>query len=77
MRAVLIASLAFAVSLSATSLVAADVTSPLAPGRPAGVKQAQDMHDNLSRLALGVAAIGIILICVLPTSATSSTATSG
>jgi hypothetical protein len=64
-----------AVSLSATGLMAADATGPLASGQAAGVKKAQNMHDTLWRITLGAAAIGIIALCVLPQSATTSTAT--
>jgi hypothetical protein len=51
-----------AVTLSATSLWAADTAAPLAPGKPAGVKKAQDMGD-LGWLLVGAGAIvGVVII---------------
>jgi hypothetical protein len=66
---------ALAVSLSATNLTAADVTSPLPPGHAAGAKKAQETEDILWRLTMGAAIIGIIGFAALKQSATSTTAT--
>jgi hypothetical protein len=62
-------------TLSSTNLMAADINGPLTPGKAAGVKKAQIMHDKLWRITLGAAAVGIIALCVLPQSVTASTAT--
>ena len=55
---------AIIVSMIATSALAADADSSLAPGRPAGVQQAQRDGDNtvLYVVGLGVVAAGIALV---------------
>ena len=59
---VLIASL-LATSLCATSVLAADAGAPLAPGKPAGVRQAQ-LEDSTILYIVGAGAViaGIVLV---------------
>jgi hypothetical protein len=60
MRALTVAALALALSGSS---VLADTTAPLAPGKPAGVKQAS-MEGNGLLIAIGAAVVvaGIVII---------------
>jgi hypothetical protein len=68
---------ALAASLVATNLYAADATAPLASGKPAGVKQAQDVGDNFWWIAGGIFAVGIIAVAATGGSTTfTPTATS-
>ena len=63
-------------------LLAADNSGPLAPGKPAGVRQAQDNHE-LENILVGVSAViavglGVILIKkYTKTSAVAPAATTG
>ena len=47
------------IPLAASGAFAAPQGAPLAPGKPAGVKQAQDMEVSTPMLVFGAAAIGI------------------
>lgn len=51
-------------ALFATSALAADVSAPLAPGKPAGLKQAQAHDDNTVLYIVGGGAViaGIVLL---------------
>ena len=53
-----------AASLVASSALAAPATGPLAAGKPAGVKQAQDMNDSTVWyiVGLGVVAAGVAIV---------------
>jgi di/tricarboxylate transporter len=51
-----------AVSLFASNLLAAEAVSPLAAGKPAGVKKAQDVDDTDWWLAGGVIAVAVIAV---------------
>jgi hypothetical protein len=63
-----------ALSLSATSLFAADV--PLAPGKPAGVKQAQEFErSELWWVFGGVAVFGVVVLATGNNSTIYSTTT--
>ena len=69
-----------------SSFAATNATAPLAPGKPAGVKQAQ-MEDNTLLLVLGVGVVagGIALVAsggsdhvvTATTTSTSTTSTTG
>jgi hypothetical protein len=49
--------------ITSTAFAATDASAPLAPGKPAGVKQAQSMDNTLLLvLGLGVVAGGIALV---------------
>jgi hypothetical protein len=63
----IVISLALATSLVASSAFAADSTSPLAPGKPAGVHQAQEMNTALWTLA-GIGALTAIAVGVASSS---------
>jgi hypothetical protein len=66
-----------------SAFAATDASAPLAPGKPAGVKQAQSMDNTLLLvLGLGVVAGGIALVASgngnsNVTNTTSSTSTTG
>ncbi len=67
-------------SLIVSSAFAADTGAPLAPGKPAGVKQAQETDNTLLMvLGLGVVAGGIALVASggggHPVAATTTTTT--
>jgi hypothetical protein len=51
---------ALAASLIATNLYAADATAPLASGKPAGVKKAQDTGGDFWWIAGGIFVAAII-----------------
>jgi hypothetical protein len=61
-----------AASLFATNLFAADATGPLAPGKPAGVKSAQDAEDDHTILWLAVGAGALAGLIALTTKGSSS-----
>ena len=61
MNRILIAS-TLAASLFATNLLAADAQGPLAAGKPAGVKKAQDMDWGMTALYVGVGALAVGLL---------------
>jgi len=64
----IVISLALATSLVASSAFAADSTAPLAPGKPAGVHQAQ-MEMNTAMWALiGIGAVTAIAVGVASSS---------
>lgn len=44
-------------ALFATNALATDVNAPLAPGKPAGLKQAQNSDDNTIYYVIGGAAV--------------------
>ena len=58
----LLVTAALAASLIATNLYAADATAPLASGKPAGVKQAQDMGGDFWWIAGGVFIAAIVIV---------------
>ena len=55
---------AVAASLIASSALAATDVAPLAPGKPAGVKQAQDFNEGtwIWIVGLGIVAAGIAVV---------------
>ncbi len=69
-----------AVSLFATNLYAAEVATPLAPGKAAGVKNAQLLESPILWIAAGIAAVTIVAVITTQgsgtTAAASGTATS-
>ena len=75
-----VSALVFALALVAASpLAAADDSGPLAPGKPAGVKEAQNNHQ-LEYILVGVSAavaIGLGVILVKKYTKTPSTAATG
>jgi len=62
-----------------SAFAATDASAPLAPGKPAGVKQAQSMDNTLLLvLGLGVVAGGVALVATgnsnkVPTTVTTTT----
>jgi hypothetical protein len=49
--------------IASSALAATDAVAPLAPGKPAGVKQAQTMDNTLLLvMGLGVVAAGVALV---------------
>jgi len=74
MRVIIAAALA--VSLSATSLFAADATAPLAPGQAAGIQKAQ-LTDTTWLWVLGSAAVLGIIVAVTQSGGTSAVAPNG
>ena len=60
MKRALIAA-AVAASFFATNLLAADVQAPLAPGKPAGVKQAQTWDWTTVGIVSGVVLVGALV----------------
>jgi hypothetical protein len=66
--------------IASSAFAATDVSAPLSPGKPAGVKQAQRMDNTLLLvMGLGVVAAGIALVAsgngnTTVTTATNSTA---
>ena len=73
-----ISSFFFALALATPSpLVAADNSGPLAPGKPAGVKQAQNNHQ-LEYILVGVSAVvagGLVIILIKKYTSTSAAST--
>ena len=67
---------ALAISLAATRLAAAQVTSPLASGQAAGLEKARNASDIIARYVVYVGAIALIVIVAYPATGTSGTATS-
>jgi hypothetical protein len=67
---------ALAVSLSATSLFAADAGSSLAPGQAAGVQKAQ-MTDTTWIWVLGSAAVLAVIVAATQSNKTSAVAPNG
>lgn len=77
-----IAAVALATSFLVTQAVAADVSAPLAAGKPAGVKQAQVENNTLFIIAgAGLVAAGIALAAsgdnnvITPATTTTTTTT--
>ena len=58
--------------LIAQSALAASPTAPLAPGKPAGIKQAQD-EDTTPLLVFGAAAVGIGIALAVSDNSTPAT----
>jgi hypothetical protein len=75
MRSLVVAALAL--SLSATSLFAADTAAPLAPGKAAGVKTAQASDNSTWFWVLGSAAAIGIIVAVSQGGGTSAVAPNG
>jgi hypothetical protein len=69
--------------IASSAFAATDASAPLAPGKPAGVKHAQEMDNTLLLvLGLGVVAGGIALVASgnghsTVTTTTASTSTTG
>ena len=64
--------------IASSAFAATDVSAPLAPGKPAGVKQAQSMDNTLLLvLGLGVVAGGIALVASGNGNTSVSTTTTG
>jgi hypothetical protein len=55
-------SAALAASLFATNLLAAEINAPLAPGKAAGVKTAQDTDDTVWWIIGGAAVVAVIAV---------------
>jgi hypothetical protein len=53
--------IACSMTLLVSGAMAADTTSPLVPGKPAGVRQAQEVGNNAVIVISGIVAAGVII----------------